>query len=106
MGVTKIRMVRWMCGYMRADRIRNVVISDKVGVTSIKDKIREVILKLFGYIRRIGIDARATRCERIVLPNYIRGGDMHGKSWNEVIKHDLNNLGLTKYKAHDRSMEV
>lgn len=61
---------------------------------------------MFGYIRRIGIDAPVKRCEKIVFPNYRRGGDISSKSWNEVTKRDLNKLGLMKDIAYDRSMEV
>ena len=38
--VAEMRMIRWMCGYMRIDRIRNGVIRDLVKVAHIGDKIR------------------------------------------------------------------
>ena len=34
-------MIRWMCGYMRMDKIRNGVIREVVKVTPIEDKMRE-----------------------------------------------------------------
>lgn len=37
----KPRMLRWMCGKTRRDRIRNETIGELVGVASIKDKLRE-----------------------------------------------------------------
>jgi len=51
MRVAEMRMIWWICGHMRLDRIRNKVIRDNVGVTSIDDKIREVRLRWFGLIR-------------------------------------------------------
>ena len=39
-NVTETRMMRRMYGYTRSDRIRNDVISEKVGVIVIEDKIR------------------------------------------------------------------
>ncbi|XP_019258913.1 PREDICTED: uncharacterized protein LOC109237106 [Nicotiana attenuata] len=40
MKVAEMRMLRWMCGHTRLDKIRNEVIRDKVGVASIEDKMR------------------------------------------------------------------
>lgn len=59
-----------MCRYTRGDRIRNIVIWDKVGVIPIEDKIREAKLRWFGHIRRTSMDAPMRRWE---LPEYRRG---------------------------------
>jgi len=59
-----------MCGYIRADTIRNAMIRDKAGVTHIEDKIREAKLRWFGHIRRTSMDAPMRRWE---LPEYRRG---------------------------------
>jgi len=39
--VAEMRMLRWMCGYTRIDRIRNAVIRDLVKVAPIDDTMRE-----------------------------------------------------------------
>ena len=44
MRVEKIIMIRWICGHTRLDKIRNEVIRDKIGVTSIEYKIKELSL--------------------------------------------------------------
>ena len=44
--------IRWICGHIRLDRIRNMVIREIVGVAPIDDKMREATLKWFGYIKR------------------------------------------------------
>jgi len=44
MKVVEMRMIRWICGHTRLDRIRNEVIRDKIGVASIEDKMREARL--------------------------------------------------------------
>ena len=41
MSVAEMRMLRWMCGKTRKDRIRNVNIRSMVGVAPIEDKMRE-----------------------------------------------------------------
>ena len=37
--VAEMRMIRWMCGYTKMDRIRNEVIKDLVKVAPIEDKM-------------------------------------------------------------------
>ena len=51
-SVAEMRMLRWMCGHTRKDRIRNEIIRNKVGVVPIEEKIRETKLRWFGYVRR------------------------------------------------------
>jgi len=41
MRVTEMRMIRWICGHTRLDKIRNQVIRSKIGVASIEDTLRE-----------------------------------------------------------------
>ncbi|KAG5581194.1 hypothetical protein H5410_051821 [Solanum commersonii] len=41
MHVAKMRLLRWMCGHTRSDKIRNEVIREKVRVASVVDKLRE-----------------------------------------------------------------
>lgn len=48
----KMKMLRWMCGNTRSDRIRNKDDRDKVGLTSVVDKMREARLRWFGHMKR------------------------------------------------------
>ena len=43
--IAEMRMIRWMCGYTRIDRISNGVIRDLVKVVHIEDKLREIRLR-------------------------------------------------------------
>ncbi|KAG5606935.1 hypothetical protein H5410_028427 [Solanum commersonii] len=52
MHVAEMRMLRWMCGHTRSDKIRNEVIGEKVGVASVVDKLREARLRWFGHVKR------------------------------------------------------
>jgi hypothetical protein len=39
MSVAEMRMLRWICGHTRKDRIRNDDIRDKLGVAPIQGKL-------------------------------------------------------------------
>lgn len=46
-----------MCGHMRNDRIKNQDIQGKVGVATIKDKMKEKQLRWFEHVSTRAIDA-------------------------------------------------
>ncbi|KAM3238309.1 hypothetical protein P3L10_013340 [Capsicum annuum] len=41
MKVAEMKMLRWMCGLTRGDRVRNVIVQEKVGVALLEDKMHE-----------------------------------------------------------------
>ncbi|KAF3637054.1 UDP-glucose:glycoprotein glucosyltransferase [Capsicum annuum] len=102
--VAEMRMLRWMCGFTRADRVRNEIIREKVGVVSVEDKMREVRLRWFGHVMRRGMDAPVRRCERLALDGFKRGRDRPKKYWREVIKRDMEQLQLTEDMTLDRKV--
>ena len=71
--VAEMRMIRWMCGHTRRDRIRNEVIRDLVNVAPIVDKMRETRLRWFGHVKRRNVDGPVRSCERINSPAGRRG---------------------------------
>jgi len=80
------------------------VIRNKIGVASIKDKMREARLRWFGHIRRRPMDAPVRRGETIVCSDHRRRRGRLRKSWREVIRHDLKMLGLVEDMAHNRKL--
>jgi len=50
--VAEMRMIWWMCGYTRLDRLQNVVINEKVGVAPLEEKMRETRLRWVGHVKR------------------------------------------------------
>ncbi|KAF3652305.1 hypothetical protein FXO38_08961 [Capsicum annuum] len=100
--VEKIRMLRWMCGFTRADGVSNEIIREKVGVVSVEDKMQEVRLRWFGHVMRRGTDAPIHRCERLALDGFKRGRGRPKRYWRKVIKRDLQQLQLTDNMTVDR----
>jgi len=102
MRAVEMRMIHWICGHTRLDKIRNKVIRGKVGVASIGDKMREARLRWFGHLRRRPRDGLVRRCETIKCLDYRRSKGRPKKSWSEVIRHDLKTLGLVDDMSQDR----
>ncbi|PHU18818.1 hypothetical protein BC332_09969 [Capsicum chinense] len=61
-----------ICRCTRKDRIRNEVIRDKVGVTSVEAKMREARLRWFGHMMQRSTDAPVRRCERLARDGFRR----------------------------------
>ena len=72
MNVAEMRILRWMCGNTRRDKVRNEYIRTKIGVASIEEKMRENRLRWSGHVRRRPTDAPVRRVERINL-GQVRG---------------------------------
>ena len=45
-----MRMLRWMSGNTRRDNVRNENVRTKIGVASIKEKMRENRLRWIGHV--------------------------------------------------------
>ncbi|KAF3666290.1 Proteasome subunit beta type-7 [Capsicum annuum] len=100
--VAEMRILRWMCGHTRKDRVRNEIIREKVGVASMGDKMREMRLRWFGHVMRRGSDAPLQRCETLAIDGFRRGRGRPKKYWREVIRHDMEQLRLTEDMTLDR----
>ena len=95
LGVAEMRMLRWMCGKTRKDRVRNEDIRSQVGVAPIEGKMREHRLRWFGHICRRPSDAPVRRTEHMRLC-FKRKRGRPRKTWKEVIKKDMQHMGLTE----------
>ncbi|KAF3644443.1 hypothetical protein FXO37_21448 [Capsicum annuum] len=102
--VAEMRMLHWMCGLTRGDRLRNKTIREKVGVALVEDKLRKGRLRWFGHVMKRSVDAPFWRYERLTLDGFKRGRGRPKKYWREVIRHDIEQLQLTEDKTLDRKV--
>ncbi|KAI3801888.1 hypothetical protein L1987_30005 [Smallanthus sonchifolius] len=101
MDVAEMRMLRWMCGHTRKDRIRNEVVRKRLGVTCILDKIREGRLRWFGHVKT----RQSTDPVRTVETLVVEGKRSRGRpklTWDERIRLDLLDLHLSEDMINDR----
>ncbi|XP_047267610.1 uncharacterized protein LOC124898038 [Capsicum annuum] len=68
--VAEMRMLRWMCGQTKKDRVRNEIIQEKVGMASVEDKMREVRLHWFMNVMSKDDDAPVWRCVTLAMDNF------------------------------------
>jgi hypothetical protein len=52
LSIAEMRMLRWICGNTRRDRVRNDDIRERLGVTPVEEKLVQHRLRWFGHIQR------------------------------------------------------
>jgi hypothetical protein len=103
MSVAEMRMLRWICGHTRKDRIRNDDIRDKFGVAPIQEKLVQHRLRWFGHIQRRPPET-PVRIDILSRPENTRRGKGRPRlTWEEAIKRDLKEWNISKELALDRS---
>ncbi|KAM1129870.1 hypothetical protein ACFX19_045301 [Malus domestica] len=103
MGVAEMRMLRWMCGHTRKDKIRNEDTRGKVGVAEIEGKMRENRLRWFGHVQRRPTDAPIRRCDYGTEVQGRRGRGRPRKTLEQTLRKDLEYLDLTEDMTQDRT---
>jgi hypothetical protein len=84
-----MRMLRWICGHTRKDRIRNNDIRDKLGVAPIQKKLVQHRLRWSGHIQRRPPEVLVHNGILSRPENTRRGRGRPRLTWEEAIKRDL-----------------
>jgi hypothetical protein len=90
-----MRMLRWICGHTRMDRVRNNDRRDHLGVAPIEEKLVQHQLRRFGYVQRRPSEA-PVHCGVLSQANNMRRGRGRLKlTWRGNNKRRLESLGYT-----------
>jgi hypothetical protein len=102
LSVAEMRMLRWICGHTRRDRVRNNDIYERLGVAPVEEKLMQHRLRWFGHMQRR--PAEAPICNGVIrrTSNNKRGRGRSNLTCEKSVKRDLNDLCITKELALDR----
>ena len=102
--VVEMRMLRWMCGKTKKDKIRNELLHKDLGITPIDRKMRENRLRWFGQVYCRPNSAPVKRCDQILVDASKRVRGRPKMRWCDVIRKDLDFLSLNTTIALDRNL--
>ncbi len=100
--VAEMRMLRFMCGVTKKDRVRNERIRGATKVCEISKKLQESRLRWFGHVKRRGEEYVG----KIVMKMEAEGMRKRGRPrrrWVDCIKEELKAKRLTEEEAVNRA---
>ena len=101
LDTAEMKMLRWITGVTKMDKIKNEVTRGKMKVRKISEKITEGRLRWFGHVERRGPEY----CAKLTDDVNLEGKRQRGRSSlrrNDKIKEDLKRLGASKEEALNR----
>ena len=100
--VNEMRMLRWMRGVTRKDKIRNEHIRGTTKVAQASRKITERRLKWYGHVMRMEEDHVVKRVMTKAIPGKRKRGRPKTR-WKDVCKRDMQTVGLREGDEGDRA---
>ena len=101
MDVAEMRMLRWMSGVTREDRVRNDYIRGSTKVVEISKKMQEGRLRWYGHLLRRAED----HVGRHTMNMEVQGRRKRGrprKRWRDCVREDMREKGIVEAEAQDR----
>ena len=102
LDVAVMRMLRWMSGVTKLDRIRNERIGGTTKVGEISKKVQECRLKWYGHVLRREDEYVGKRVMAMEVPVKRRRGRPK-RRWLDSFKIDLSERELSGEDAQDRA---
>ena len=102
MEVAEMKMLRWMCGVTRLDRIKNDYIRDTVKVAEVTKKMQERRLQWYGHVMRREEESVLRRVMNMEVPGKRKRGRPR-KRWKDNIKEDMLEKNVQVDDTQDRS---
>ena len=101
LDVAEMRMLRWMSGVTKLDRIRNERIRWTTKVGELSKKVQESMLKWYGHVLRREDECVGKRVMGMEVPGKRRRGRPKWE-WLDSIRNDLLERELSMEDAQDR----
>lgn len=101
--VAEMRMIRWMCGLTRRDRVRNERIRGTVKVGPLGKKIQESRLRWFGHVERRDESYIGKRVETLDINGKRKRGRPKLR-WSDKVEEDLREKGWNREDTLDRGL--
>ena len=101
MDVAEMRMLRWMSGVTKMDRVRNNYIRGTVKVTEVSKKAQEARLRWYGHLMR----REEQHVAREMMDLEVNGRRRRGRPktrWRDCIGDDMREKGLQEGMAQER----
>jgi hypothetical protein len=102
LSVAEMRMVRWICGHTRRDRVQNDDIRERLGVALVEEKLVQHRLKWFRHIQRRPAESSIRNGVIKRTGNEKRDRGRSNLTWEESVKRDLKDWCITKELVLDR----
>ena len=96
-------MVRWMSGVTLKDRRSSEELRRGLGIVGVDSFVRRGRLRWFGHVERKEADDWVSKCKNLVVVGGVKKGRPR-KTWMECVKEDMDECGLKKEDAQDRSV--
>jgi hypothetical protein len=94
LSVAEMRMLRWICGHTRRDRVQNDDIHEGLGVAPVEEKLMQHRLRWFGHMQRRPTETPIRNGVIRQTDNKKRGRGRPNLTWEESVKRDLKNWFL------------
>jgi hypothetical protein len=90
LSVAEMRMLRWICGHTRKDRVWNDDLCERLGVAPVEEELMQDRLRWFEHIQRRPAEASIHNGVMRRTSNEKRGRERPNLTWEKSVKRDLN----------------
>jgi hypothetical protein len=101
LSVAEMRMLWWICGHTRRDRVQNDDIHERLGVALVEEKLVQHRLRWFEHMQRMPAEAPIRNGVIRRTDNKKRARWWPNLTWEKFMKRELKDLCITKELALD-----